>query len=149
MITLYVDGLCEPNPDGVACWGWVAFDADDRRVADNCGCIGPTEHVTNNVAEFEAAVVALRWAYRAGHTQILLYSDSKLLINIMTGVWEAGAPSYQSRYLRLQKALSFLDVTWRWVPREENTHADALSRKAFTRCTGQPPPVREKRRKSA
>lgn len=71
-VMAWFDGLCYPvNPGGYACGGWyVAPNADIPALAHGlragsfyCHGVG----ATNNVAEYEAALDALRAIYRAGY----------------------------------------------------------------------------------
>src|SRR5690242_19898939 len=96
LLTLYCDGLCEPNPGGWATWGWVAIDAAGEIVAQAHGDLGRGYGRTNNVAEYQAVVEALRWAYKAGHRAAAVRSDSLLVINQVLGEWHCTAPALMS-----------------------------------------------------
>lgn len=135
-ITVYADGLCEPNPNGVGCWGWAAFDAEGRRVACGWGCAGSGEGMTNNVAEFKAIIEALRWiSENESETQVELLSDSQIAVRQILG--EYACHKAHLRELR-DEALSLIaraNVSLRWIPREQNAEADALSRQAYHTAT--------------
>jgi ribonuclease HI len=89
--------------------------------------------MTNNRAEFEAALDALRAVYRTGwRGRVVLCGDSQLVVNQVTGLWGCAAPHLVALRDRLRGAFThFARVDVEWVPREENTRADALSRKAY------------------
>jgi ribonuclease HI len=135
-ITVYADGLCEPNPNGIGCWGWVAFDAEGRRVAYGSGCAGSGEGMTNNVAEFRAIIEALRWIQtNEPETQVELLSDSQIAVRQILG--EYACHKAHLRELR-DEALGLVaraKVKLRWIPREQNSEADALSQQAYRVAT--------------
>src|SRR4051794_40726296 len=145
-IILYADGLCEPrNPGGWACWGWLALDGGGQILAQDQGCLGCGPGTTNNQAEYESVLQALRWAYQQGHTTAIVRSDSQIVIRQATGAWSCNAPGLVPLLARVRKAAGLMQLPFEWVPREENTAADALSRAAYTAATGQEAPERPQR----
>ncbi|GFY97538.1 hypothetical protein Acr_12g0000790 [Actinidia rufa] len=58
--------------------------------------------VTNNEAEYEALLVGLRSANKLGVLEICIYSDSKLVVNQVTGKFEAWGIK-MAKYLRMAK----------------------------------------------
>jgi len=124
---LWADGLAEPNP-GLGTFGWIAR-ADGRVIDSGRGLIG--ERVTNNEAEFQALIEALGWAVDQNLMRVIVYMDSKLVVNLVRGRWKCKAPHL----------LPLMFLAWRlandvlayvvWLPRESNTEADALSRQAY------------------
>lgn len=90
--------------------------------------------MTNNVAEFRALIEGLRYVvinHNDPDWKLEVRGDSKLVIEIMARNWKA-------KKLHLQKLRSEADnlvsrfgrnrIRWRWVPREQNTECDALSK---------------------
>ncbi len=131
-ITIYTDGLCEPrNPGGYACWGWVAFDADGRAFVHDWGCLGHGRNTTNNVSEYAALIFALDYAKSQGWRDILVRTDSKLVVEQVTGRWACNAPALQQHCTDARRLVALTRATLEWVPREQNAHADALSRRAY------------------
>jgi dTDP-4-dehydrorhamnose reductase len=61
-IVAYFDGLCEPNPGGVATYGFVV-KKDGKKVHEGHGLAGTpkTPQATNNVAEYTGLIKALEW----------------------------------------------------------------------------------------
>jgi len=144
MIRVWVDGLCEPvNPGGVACWGLVIRG---KQKVMGCGVVGSGPGVSNNVAEYAALVkaletlVAMRWT----DDEIVVYSDSQLLVNQMSGRWQARGGMYYAKYLEAKELVKqFSQIRFEWIPREQNEEADALSRKAYeTFCEATGVPIR-------
>ena len=62
MIEVYFDGLCEPNPGGVATFGFVV-KRDGKKIHEGHGLAGTpkTPQATNNVAEYTGLIRALEW----------------------------------------------------------------------------------------
>ena len=137
MIALYFDGLCEPrNPGGWACWSWIAY-ADGQRVDEDSGCLGHGPGMTNNVAEYQAAIEALTWAHQhADGASIELCGDSLLVINQVRGQWKCNAEHLQPLRDRMVELVNETGAQLRWIPREENTEADALCWRAYREARG-------------
>lgn len=142
-LMIFCDGLCEPaNPNGWACWAWLARSPSGKRLREAYGCLGHGEGMTNNVAEYAAINDALR--YTLGRTAMLaerdmgvtFYSDSQLVINQIAGKWACNAPGLRElreNAVRHAEALIIagVRVSFEWIPREQNMDADALTRKAY------------------
>lgn len=131
-ILAYFDGACEPvNPGGTASYGCAGF-LDGAPAWTDWAIIGQGPGFSNNVAEYAGAIEALEWALRQGPGPIELRGDSLMLVRQMQGRWGVKA----GRYVPLHHALKRMlprgrAVTWTWVPRTENTLADALSKRAY------------------
>ena len=78
MIKIYTDGAARGNP-GLAAVGYIIFRGD-KLIKKNVKYIGKS---TNNIAEYRAVINALRIAPK--NKEITLYSDSKLIVNQITG----------------------------------------------------------------
>jgi len=142
-IEIKCDGLAEPNP-GHATWGWIAFQ-NGVEIASDCGYIGADS--SNNIAEYIAVGRALRWAVENfSDESVRLMTDSKLVVNqIMLG-WNCNFDhlrKLRDRCIELIKEHGAIALSW--IPRERNTEADELSRKAYREQLGKNPP--ERRRK--
>ncbi|GFZ15662.1 hypothetical protein Acr_25g0000710 [Actinidia rufa] len=88
---------------------------------------------TNNEAEYEALIARLRSASKLGVPELCIYSDSKLVVNQVTGKFEARGVKME-KYLKVARNLlsEFRAVKIEQVGREFNTHADALASLAST-----------------
>jgi ribonuclease HI len=146
-VTIYCDGLCEPNPRGLACWGWYALDCDGQPIGQQYGVTGQGEGMTNNTAEYAAVLQALAWAYKAGYRKPLIKSDSQLLVNQVIGAWGCG-DNLAPFLTRVRGAQRVMAIRVEWVKREQNALADALSRRAYFERTGKQPPNRPPKRRS-
>lgn len=150
-LVVHFDGACEPvNPGGVATCGWTIRCGDELLEAGCCEvCRGV--NATNNVAEWSALGFALRWLLDH-HTDVQpkvieLVGDSQLVVNQLNDSWRCNAPHLQKLRERCKAILEELHVTWtaRWIPREQNEEADALSRRAYEEATGKIFPERARR----
>jgi ribonuclease HI len=130
-IVIHTDGLCEPkNPGGWACWGWVALQ-DGQEIASGYGCLGHGPGATNNVAEYMAAIHALRWAIAQGLSEVLVRTDSQLVACQFSGAWECRSEHLRPLLAELRDLARQARARVEWVPRERNAVADALSRRAY------------------
>lgn len=144
-LEVFCDGFCEPNPGGLASYGFVVEGADGRELHRGKGVAargrgGPSApQATNNLAEYTAAIRALRWLLdelldegHEGAPPVVLRSDSKLLVNQLAGSWRVKSASIVPLWQEA-RALSARFAGFRalWVPREENERADALSVEAY------------------
>jgi probable phosphoglycerate mutase len=123
------DGGSRGNP-GPAGSGAVVIDADTGEVIlEIAKFIGIA---TNNVAEYTALMVGLRGALRINDSaRVLVRMDSKLVIEQMSGSWKIKHPDMVELAGKVQKIMANRDVKFMWIPREENSRADALANKAM------------------
>ena len=83
---------------------------------------------TNNVAEYTAAVEGLTRARDLGAAHVLLRSDSRLLIEQLSGRFRVKNPVLQRLHTEVRRlAEGFTRVRYEHVPREENREADRLA----------------------
>jgi ribonuclease HI len=144
-VIVYADGLCEPvNPGGVATYGYVVY-RDGEKLTEGHGVVSHPDP-SNNVAEYSACIHALRWLIvRAPdevrrtssgtqgsgrtHEPVEVRSDSQLLIYQLQGLYGVHAQRIIPLHRELRDlAACFRQIAFRWIPREQNAEADALSR---------------------
>ena len=134
MISVYIDGLCEPvNPNGIATYGFAVYE-DGKSIVQKYGVVGEGEGMSNNVSEYAALCEALKLliSLHLDREEIIIKSDSKLLVNQMDGLWKCHEGHYISRYEKAKElAKLFKNVHFDWIRREKNKEADSLSRKAY------------------
>jgi len=132
VIFIYIDGSCQPqNPGGLGCWAWLALEKGGREMGHDYGCVGSGPEVTNNVMEYTAAIEALEWALESGQDDVLVFSDSQLLVNQVTGKYRCIQPHLQVLLDELKKLVLVVGAKFEWVPREMNEAADALTQQAY------------------
>ena len=133
-VHVHFDGACQPpKGPGVATFGFTVegegLDFEERGLATR----PYSEHSTNNVAEYVAAIRALEWLRGQGYRGTVIASgDSQLVIRQMRGEYRVRTEhlqAYQTWLARL--AGEFAAVEWHWIPREQNARADALSKRAL------------------
>lgn len=94
---------------------------------------------TNNVAEYRAAIEGLRIAAERGAHAVLLRSDSRLLVEQLSGRFRVKAPTLQRLHDEARKLLAqFERVKIEHVPREFNTEADRLANEGVDRWLAGP-----------
>lgn len=123
MITAYIDGGARGNP-GPAGYG-VHIELPDGSIEELHGGLGIA---TNNVAEYNGLLAALRWAVHHGHRTLRIKADSELLVKQMRGEYRVKNAGLQPLYNEARSLVSRLDrVTFEHVRREYNKDADRLS----------------------
>src|SRR5262245_10959816 len=135
-LTIHFDGLCLPkNPGGVATYGFVA-KRGGKVVHEEGGLAAPpfTPKATNNVAEYTGVLKALEWALARGleKEKTVVRGDSELVIRQLKGEYKVKSPSIVDLFTRVRDlSRKFSSLTFEWVPREENSEADAMTNRAY------------------
>ena len=124
MITAYIDGGARGNP-GPAGYGVYIQDADGAPIEELHGGLGVA---TNNVAEYNGLLAALRWAAEHGHRRLHIRADSELLVKQMRGEYRVKNEGLKPLFLQACALIRGIgDVTFEHVRRELNKDADRLS----------------------
>ena len=129
-LIIEADGGSRGNP-GPAGYGALVRDADTGRVlAERAASVG---RATNNVAEYGGLVAGLQAAVDLDPTaEVEVRMDSKLVVEQMAGRWKIKHPDMQKLALEARALVRQLaDVRWTWVPRAQNSAADALANSAM------------------
>lgn len=130
-IEVWYDGCCEPvNPGGHAACG-VVIRCNDRILWQESRYIGHGPGMSNNVAEYSGILAALEYLLQAGlaHRPVILRGDSMLSVRQMSGEWNVRGGLYLPYWQRARELASqFQNISFAWIPREENSEADALSK---------------------
>jgi ribonuclease HI len=132
MITINFDGLCYPkNPGGVAAYGYAVY-RDGKPIWRGFGGVGEGRGMTNNVAEYEGLKAAAQWLIDEGiDEKIVIKGDSELVIKQMKGQYRVSSATSKKYVPEIRKMLEGRDISFLWVPREENEEADGLSRMGY------------------
>ena len=114
-------------------YGWI-LERKGLEVARGFGLFLRKCKTGSNIAEYLALIDGLETLVdlRVRHEAIQVRGDAKCVIDQMAGF--AGVSSPFTKELHTQArtlARRFTDLTWVWVPRSENRHADRLSRQSF------------------
>jgi probable phosphoglycerate mutase len=122
---IYVDGL---HNGSLGSWGWIAYDPEGRIISEGFDLC---DAETSNEAEYRASIDALQWVGSVGFRQVKMLSDSRLMVNQVTGYWRCKALNLQPLLSQVLDLSRDRIIRWGWIPREENVGADHLSRQAL------------------
>ena len=119
----FFDGASRGNP-GKAGAGALMINSEGKVVWEKALFLGEK---TNNEAEYMALITLLKAAKEQGIRSLKVFGDSKLVISQVSRQWKINLP-----HLRLlaQEAWALsegMDISYHWIPREENKRADILS----------------------
>lgn len=130
----YTDGSSKGNP-GESGIGVVVFDKKGRILREAHRFIGTA---TNNVAEYEAVILALTEVKFLGLDKVEIRTDSKLLYSQLTGKYRIKDRKLVRASIKCMKLLQDFKQ-WRvtLIPREENRRADKLARASISKRKGQ------------
>ena len=124
---LTADGGSRGNP-GAAGYGAVITESGTI-IAELYDYIGIA---TNNVAEYSGLIAGLSAIHAIDpQATIDVRMDSKLVIEQMSGRWQIKHADMRSLASDARAAHSPTLVTYTWIPRDENSHADRLANKAL------------------
>ncbi|MCX4667584.1 bifunctional RNase H/acid phosphatase [Streptomyces sp. NBC_01381] len=123
------DGGSRGNP-GPAGYGSVVIDAaTGETLAEAAEYIGVA---TNNVAEYKGLVAGLKAAYALDPSaSVHVRMDSKLVVEQMSGRWKIKHPDMKPLAAEAARVFPAPQVTYEWIPREKNKHADRLANEAM------------------
>jgi ribonuclease H / adenosylcobalamin/alpha-ribazole phosphatase len=123
------DGGSRGNP-GIAGAGAVVLDAaTGKLLAEISESIGIA---TNNVAEYQALIFALKKTFELDpDAEIEVRMDSKLVVEQMSGRWKIKHPDMLELGKQVQHIIAGKPVYFSWIPREQNSRADALANRAM------------------
>jgi ribonuclease HI len=123
-----VDGAARGNPGPAGC-GAVIYDENGVVVKQLSRYLGQT---TNNVAEYEGLLMGLEAALQLGRKQIVVQSDSELLVRQLNGQYRVKDEKLKVLFQRAMTLLRQFD-SYRilHVGRELNKVADRLANQAI------------------
>ena len=134
LINVFFDGSSKNNGGESGC-GAVIYDNGIRQEVKKY--LG--NHCTNNEAEYSGLILGLE--HLVGTTKgrkmsIVVHGDSKLVIEQMSGNWKINAENLRSLNVIAQELVQTLKnngltVEFKWIPREKNKEADALSNESL------------------
>ncbi|OBA76100.1 bifunctional RNase H/acid phosphatase [Mycolicibacterium mucogenicum] len=128
-VLVEADGGSRGNP-GPAGYGAVVFSADRAEVlAESSASIGVA---TNNVAEYRGLIAGLEAAAALDADDVAVSMDSKLVVEQMSGRWQVKHPDLiPLNREAVALARRFGRVSYTWIPRAQNSHADRLANEAM------------------
>lgn len=123
------DGGSRGNP-GPAAGGAVVLDGATGEVLAELGVWVGT--ASNNVAEYRGMIEGVRTAIALDPEAVLTVRlDSKLVVEQMSGRWKIKHPAMAELAAEARQVLLGTPVRFEWVPREQNTRADACANESM------------------
>ena len=114
-IVAYIDGGARGNP-GPAGYGVRIEDEQGALVNEFNGFLGTS---TNNVAEYNGLLAALRYAQQHGHRTVRIKSDSELLVKQMRGEYQVKNAGLQPLYQQARACATLDRIVRTRPPRAE------------------------------
>ena len=135
--TLYTDGGARGNP-GPAATGVVVYDTAGRELGHFSTYLG---RATNNQAEYQALILGLGRvqklvgdAHRLGEVIVTVLMDSELIVRQLTGEYRVKNRELKPLHAKVEELVAkFGRVTFRHIPREQNSRADKLVNRTLDR----------------
>lgn len=126
---LEADGGSRGNP-GPAGSGAAVIDLNTGELVAELGrYVGIA---TNNVAEYIALEIGLSKIFEIDpEATVEVRMDSKLVVEQMSGRWKIKHPDMQDLAINIKRLIGSRTVNFIWVPREQNSRADALANEAM------------------
>lgn len=134
-IEAWFDGACGPiNPGGHAGYG-ALIKIDGESAWFDTGYCGHGPKMSNNVAEYSGLIAILDKLRDFPPSEVIIRGDSMMVIEQMSGRRKAKSGLYLEYCWRAKDLLSEVrkhhdSIRFEWIPREQNTECDALSKDA-------------------
>ncbi|OAN37732.1 bifunctional RNase H/acid phosphatase [Mycolicibacterium iranicum] len=128
-VIVEADGGSRGNP-GPAGYGAVVWSGDrESLLVEAKSAIGTA---TNNVAEYRGLIAGLQAAAEVGASEVEVLMDSKLVVEQMSNRWKVKHPDLIPLHQQArQLAGGFSSVSYTWIARANNSHADRLANEAM------------------
>jgi ribonuclease HI len=127
-LEIHIDGASRGNP-GEAAFGVHVAGSEGKPITGLYGYLG---RATNNVAEYQALLHALRYALERGCRRVRVFSDSELVVKQVSGAYKVKHPDMIPLHREATALLRrFESASLSHVRREKNREADALANRAL------------------
>lgn len=134
---IYTDGGSRGNP-GPAAIGVVIKDGSNQLIHQFSQTIG---RATNNLAEYQAVIAALKWLIANKNHQpglsanfpVNFFLDSTLVVNQLNGLWKVKDANLRQQVIQIRLLEAGLNcpIQYTAIPREKNLEPDALLNQAL------------------
>lgn len=132
----HVDGGSRGNP-GPAGYGVVITDQNRQKIATLNEFLG---RQTNNYAEYQGLLAALKYALQHGYKALKVVADSELLVKQIRGEYKVKSPALQELHQQARSMIARLEwFSIQHVLRERNHEADRLANLAMDKGMGRVP----------
>jgi ribonuclease HI len=129
-IIIYTDGGARGNP-GPAGIGVAVYNEQKELVREYSDFLGIA---TNNQAEYQAVILALKKAADLGAAELHFHLDSELVVKQLRGEYKVKNKDLASLFLQIHNlSLNFKKISYTHVRREFNQEADRLANEAMDR----------------
>ena len=135
-INVFTDGGARGNP-GPGAIGVYITDGKNNKIVGFGKTIGIA---TNNVAEYKAVIEALDWIIEnkkslSKDAKIYFFLDSKLVCSQIMGIFKVKNADLRNLLfdVRDREAQINFPIFYKYIPREQNTKADAFVNEALDR----------------
>ncbi|ARU53480.1 bifunctional RNase H/acid phosphatase [Cellulosimicrobium cellulans] len=128
-LVVEADGGSRGNPGPAGFGALVRDGASGQVLAERAAFLGTT---TNNVAEYSGLVAGLRAAAEIDpDARVTVRMDSRLVVEQMSGRWQIKHDDMRRLAAEAAAVLPAGQVAYEWVPRAQNSAADALANEAM------------------
>lgn len=135
-LNVFTDGGARGNP-GPSAIGVCITDGNNKKIAGFGKTIGVA---TNNVAEYKAVIEALTWIIEfkkdlAENAKINFFLDSKLVCSQIIGIFKVKNADLRNLLFDVRNCEAQINfpIFYKYIPREQNTKADAFVNQALDR----------------
>ena len=129
MIHIWTDGACDQT--GTKAGGWATIIDED---GDLVHLSGNEPQTTNNRMELKAIIAALEVAVPAITEDVVVHTDSELIVKQRTGEYtiknNKDLNSWLDAIVRSLKQIQGVDVIWQWHPRNSHAHLQWCDKQA-------------------
>ena len=133
-VVVHFDGACQPpHARGIATWAFTVEGEGLDHEASGLAASPFSAESTNNVAEYSGAIHALEFLLEKGYRgAVTVLGDSELVIRQMSGEYAVRKEHLKPYHARLRALAGQLPgVRFFSIPREENSRADELTKRAI------------------
>lgn len=136
-LQVFADGGARGNP-GPAAIGFIVRDASGKILCQKGKYIGKT---TNNVAEYQAVIEALKWIrknFRLPPSRIQFFLDSKLVVNQLNGLFKVKEIKMRNLIIKVRQLEREAggNASYELIPRQKNSLADSFVNRAIDKKIG-------------
>ncbi len=126
-LTIFTDGASRNNPGEAGAGIFILRDGQPlEKIARYLGT------TTNNIAEYQAAIIGLEHCLKLGASVVKLHADSELMVKQLNGQYKVKNEGLRPLYLKAKELIAKIgQVEVKYIPREQNKEADALANKAI------------------
>ena len=131
MTNIYTDGASRGNP-GPAAWAFLILDEEGTPLEVKSGYLG---RATNNEAEYNAVIQAIKTARELNILYATIHSDSEIVVKQINGDYKCKEPRLLTLKTTIQEISKGMEITYVNVPRDSRfiQHCDKECNKTLDR----------------